>query len=210
MSGIDNQIKKLNQYKSPPRYQKDVNIYRKKITPEYHIFPVIFRRIPPHCTVLDIACAEGFLCHLAAKAGILNVVGIEIGEEKIALANQQFGCQNINFICDSIFNQLHLIKQSEVIICSRFFHNIGPAASHIIMDEINKKKEFLLIVKYKPGLYKENGEKRQPLATRSGLKRLFKEYRLLNKSLSNEIILVSRGERWAAKTERLKNRYGIG
>jgi len=192
----------------PSRYQKDVNVIGKQVTPEYHIFERIFSELPKDCRVLDVACAEGFIAHLAVRAG-LRATGIEIGGEKVALGKKQF--PGVDLCCGNIFENLSMIQRHDVYVVSRFFHNVGEAWSNVLVSHmLANSAGFLLLVRHKPGLLKETGEKRQPLATAKGVNSFLKKHGLNKKTFRGEVIVAAHGEKYEKLLSKLAHKHGSG
>jgi hypothetical protein len=119
--------------------------------------------------------------------------GIEFHKDKVIRGRDHLNLGN-DIIHGDIFERFGLIKKANCFIVSRFWHNIGGPASTKIMDEIDSKRSYVIISKYKPGLYKETGKKRQPLATRKGLANFFSFYDLTGKSFQSEFYVVGKGK----------------
>ena len=172
-----------------PRYQKDTNVISKKVTKEYKSIKKILELIPEG-NLLDIACAEGFIVWIAEKAG-LNGSGIEIDAERVKRGEKNLGLQ---LLTGDIFEHIDMIKDYDIFVVARFFHNIGPEKSVQLMNAIDEKKDYILIVKYKPGKYKETGAPREPLATKKGVNELLEVYNLKKKSFPQEVIVAGKGK----------------
>jgi len=180
-------MKKLEQ---APRYQRDDNVKGKK-TGEFGCIWKIFKILPKELKVLDIACAEGFLVWLARKGGLKETDGIEIDPDR---TERGFKHLNLELQTADIFENLDIIRKYDVFILSRFFHNIGEEKSDELMKRINRKRNYMLIIKYKPGMFKENKQKRQPLATKEGLKTFLDKYELAKKSFPQQVIVAAKGK----------------
>ena len=189
-----------------PRYQKDANVKEHKITPEYKSIDKILSLIPKG-QVLDIACAEGFLVWLAEKRGH-NAYGIEIDEGRVNRGRKNLNIPSL-LTAGDIFNNLSKIKDYNIFIVARFFHNIGYEKSLQLMDEINKKDDYIIIVKYKPGLRKETGAPREPLATKKGVKNLLEQYNLKKKSFQQQVIVAAKGK-YEGVPDMLRKHIGEG
>ena len=174
-----------------PRYQKDVNVKKKKVTKEYGVIFKILQLLPKTVKLYDIACAEGFICWLAKKAGIVNAKGIEIDADRVERGKKYLG---VDVVTGDIFENIDKLNYSDVYVFSRFFHNIGEESSRVLMDKLDKKKHFMLIIKYKPGLKKENGQKREPLAIKDGLNKFLESYGLKKKSFPQQVIVAAKGK----------------
>jgi len=177
-------------YVSPPRYQKDVNIKGKAITDDYKDIWKVLKKLPD-LPALDIAGAEGFISHLARKAGIRDVTCIEIGENKIKLGRKHF--IGIKFICGDIFSHFELVRKSEIFIISRFFHNIGPEWSEKLMEALNRP--CIIVARHKRGDKRENGRPRQPLAMRRGVVKLLEKYGFRIRAYG-DTVLAAKGEKY--------------
>ena len=172
------------------KYQKKINVVDKIVTAEWKPLWKILSLIPKNVKILSIACAEGFDVWMAKKLGH-NAKGIEIHRDKVITGKRELG---IDIEQGDIFERFDVINKANCFIVSRFWHNIGGAASVKIMNEINEKRDFIIISKYKPGQFKENGKKRQPLATKKGLSNFFSMYNLVGKSFPQEFIVVGKGK----------------
>lgn len=191
-----------------PRYQKDANVKQHKITKEYKSIKKILELIPKG-HVLDIAGAEGFVAYLAAQCGHI-AVNVEIDEGRVLRGLKHFGvCANLTIIKNNIFEDLDMLGHFNIFIVARFFHNIGLQKSLKLMDEIDKKEDYILIVKYKPGLKKETGAPREPLATKKGVKNLLEQYNLKKKSFPQEVIVAAKGK-YEGVPDMLRKHIGEG
>jgi len=176
-----------------PRYQKDTNVKQHKITKEYKSIDKILSLIP-NGHVLDIAGAEGFIAYLAALCGH-SAVNVEIDKGRVLRGLKYFGTHaNLTILEKDIFDELDMLDYFNIFIVARFFHNIGMKKSIELMDAIDKKEDYILIVKYKPGLKKETGAPREPLATKRGIKSLLEQYNLKKKSFPQEVIVAAKGK----------------
>jgi len=174
------------------RYQKDVNVKGHLVTREWKPLKKILQYLPKELKILSIACAEGFDVWMAKKAGF-NAKGIEFHRDKVDRGQRHLGLGK-DIICGDIFERFGLIGKANCFIVCRFWHNIGGKLSTQIMDKIESKKDYLIISKYKPGPLKENGKKRQPLATKKGLSNFFSMYNLVGKSFPQEFLVVGKGK----------------
>ena len=173
-----------------PRYQKDVNVKHHEVTKEYKSINKILSLIPK-AKVLDIACAEGFIAWIAHKHGH-EAEGCEIDEGRVLRGRRHFPGLELKAI--DIFEHLEMLQKFDIFIVARFLHNIGMEMSLKLMDEINKNEDYILIVKYKPGLKKETGAPRESLATKRGVKNLLEQYNLKKKSFPQEVIVAAKGK----------------
>lgn len=173
-----------------PRYQKDVNVINHKVTDEYKSIDKILSLIPK-LKVLDIAGAEGYLAWLAAQHGH-SVMNIEIDEGRVLRGRKHF--PEIEMRADNIFDNLDILSNYNVYMVSRFFHNIGYDKSVELMDAIEKQTDYILIIKYKPGLVKETGKPREKLATKKGINDLLEQYGIKKKSFPQQVIVAARGK----------------
>lgn len=175
------------------QYQKKINVKKHVITKEWKPLWEMFKLLPKDLRYFEIACAEGFPMWMAKRRGISDVKGIEIHKDKV-----ESGRNNLNLGQDimhgDIFERLGLIKKANLFIVCRFWHNISWEECLKIMNEIDKKRDYIIISKYKPGMFKENGKPRQPLATKKGLSRLFDVYNLKGKSFSQQFLVVAKGK----------------
>jgi hypothetical protein len=146
------------------QYQKSVNVKKHIVTKEWKPLWEILRLLPHELRMLSIACAEGFDVWMARKRGH-TADGIEIHKDKIIRAKKNL---NIDLIHGDIFERFGLLEKYNCFIVCRFFHNIGADLTNQIMRKINEKRDYILIVKYKPGKFKETGKPRQPLAFLGG------------------------------------------
>ncbi len=174
------------------RYQKDISVKKHIITKEWRPLWNMLKEMPKELKVLSIACAEGFDVWMARKRGF-NARGVELHRDKVVRGRKHLNLGN-NIIQGDIFERFGLIDKANCFIVSRFWHNVGGTASAKIMDRINMKKDYVIISKYKPGLLKETGKKRQPLATRKGLSSFFSMYGLVGKSFQSEFYVVGKGK----------------
>ena len=172
------------------RYQKNANVVGRKITEEYRSINKILSLLPAGLKLIDIACAECFIGWLA-KAHGLDVTGIELDMDKVKGGKQHLG---MDIIHGSIFDNYNLLKGKDVFVVSRFFHNIGFKQSGSLMRAIDKNKDYIIIVKYKPGAYRETGQKRQPLATKKGVGTFLGNYKLNTKAFRSEVIVGAKGK----------------
>jgi hypothetical protein len=172
------------------QYQKKINVVRHIVTKEWKPLWKILKYLPKDLKILSIACAEGFDVWMATKRGY-KADGIEIHKDKVITAKKNL---NLNLIHGDIFERFGLFKKYNCFIICRFLHNIGHEASIKLMNEINCKRSYLLIIKYKPGKYKETGKKRQPLATKKGLSNFLDIYDLKGKSFPQEFLVLGKGK----------------
>ncbi len=187
-------------------YQRDKNVIQKKVTPEFSVIYKIFKLLPNKLKVLDIACSEGFLVWLARESGFEEVDGIEIDSRRTRRGKKHL---KIDLQTGDIFENLDIIKKYDVFVVSRFFHNIGIRKSDVLMREINKKKNFILIIKYKPGLKREDDQPREPLAKKKGLHRFLERYNLAKKSFPQQILVAAKGK-YLPMLKELRKHIGEG
>lgn len=192
----------------PDRYQRNANVMRRTVTEEYASIKNILSVLPPDRKLLDLGCAEGFICWLAAKTGIRSIKGIEIGENKVKLGHKKLAHEAIERICGDIFKRFDLLDWCDTVVASRFFHNVGPQKSAKIMERLRDKPELFLIAKYKPGPRKETGRKRKPLATKKGVKELLCRYGLATKSFRSQVLAGAKGEKSTALLYEAARKYG--
>lgn len=187
-----------------PRYQKDTNVISKKVTKEYKSIKKILELIPKG-NVLDIAGAEGFITWMADKVGH-NAVCVEIDEGRVLRGRKNLG---IDIRAVDVFENLDMLEHFDIFVVARFFHNIGMEKSVELMGAIDEKKDYILIVKYKPGLKKETGARRELLATKKGIKELCECYNLAKKSFPGEVIVAAKGK-YAGVPNMLRKHIGEG
>jgi len=187
-----------------PKYQKNVNVISKKVTKEYKSIKKILELIPKG-DLLDIGAAEGFITYIAHNAGH-KAFGIEIDEGRVLRGRKHL---NATIYAADIFECLHTFKNYDIFVVARFLHNIGFGKSLMLMDAIDKKKDYILIVKYKPGKRKETGAKREPLATKKGIKNLLEQYNLPKKSFPQETIVAGKGK-YKGVPDMLRKHIGEG
>jgi len=174
-----------------PRYQTDAAVKQRQITPEWsHMWQIL--KLIPKAPLIDIACAEGFCVWMADKAGFTQTLGVEIDEGRVLRGRKFLG--DVNLRANNIFDRLSLLKEYRYFIIARFFHNIGDEMSEKLMNEIDKKKNYLLIIKHKAGPRKETGAKREPLATRKGINTFLDRYPLSKKSFCGDLIVAGKGK----------------
>ena len=183
-------MKKLEQV---PRYQKDINVKEKKISREYAIINKILNLLPKKFSLLDIGAAEGFICWMALKAGYTTVVGIECDEGRVGRGRKNLGL-NGTLLAGDVFKNMKRLDDADIIVISRFLHNVGEGLSHKLMERIDKKKDYILIIRYKPGARKENNLKRELLATKIGVNGMLGEYKLAKKSFPQDTIVAIKGK----------------
>lgn len=174
------------------RYQKDISVKKHIITNEWRPLWKMLHQLPKELKVLSIACAEGFDVWMCKKRGF-NAKGIELHRDKVVRGRDHLNLGK-DIMQGDIFERFGLIEKANCFIVSRFFHNVGGTASVEIMDKIAEKRDFVVIAKHKPGLFKETGKKRQPLATRKGLSNFFSLYNLVGKSFQSEFFVVGKGK----------------
>lgn len=197
-------------YQSPPRYQKDEQVFKRRITLEFKPLLEIFHMLPPDAPLLDIACAEGYLCWLASFAGVKNVTGIEIGENKVRLGRKHLMRPGMRLIQGDVWDNLNLIHESEVFVVSKFFHNVPEADAEQLMRLIGNLPQFMLIVRHKPGPKKETGEKRETYATNAGVSDLMAPYVNAKKTFPSQIVVGARGPYYVDLLTKMKNELGVG
>lgn len=173
-----------------PKYQKDINVKKKKRVAFGSMWK-IFKVLPNDLKVLDIACAEGFLVWLARKGGLKQTDGIEIDPRR---TKRGFDHLNLKLQTGDIFDHLDILKKYDVFLLSRFLHNIGEAKSSTLLDRIDRKRNYMLIIKYKPGVLKENKQPRKPLSTRKGISKFLEKYDLNKKTFPEEVIVAAKGK----------------
>ena len=187
-----------------PRYQRDENVKSKSLG-EFRVINKIIGLLSKEMKVLDIAAAEGFITYLARKAG-LHCDGIEIDPNR---TKRGFDNLRLKLVTGDIFDNFNMLQRYNVFILSRFLHNIGEHKSKLLLDEIDRKRNYMLIIKYKPGKYRENGKLRQPLATKEGLKKFLERYNLPKKSFPQQTIVVAKGK-YVPLLKKLRERIGEG
>ncbi|MCP3683526.1 MAG: class I SAM-dependent methyltransferase [bacterium] len=187
-------------------YQPNRAVEKHQVTSEFAIIYKIFKLLPKNLRVLDIACAEGFLVWMARKAGIKRTEGIEIDPNRVHRGEEKL---NIKLINNDIFDYLDVVRNYDVFILSRFLHNITEHKAKLLVGDIDEKKDYLLIIKYKPGLRKENYEPREPLATKKGINKFLERYSLAKKSFSQEVIVAAKGK-FVPILKKLRERIGEG
>lgn len=175
------------------QYQKDICVKRHVITKEWKTLWNILNLIPKDVKIFSIACAEGFDLWMAKKRGHTNIKGLEFHKDKVVRGRKNLSLGS-DILHGDIFEKLGLIEKANCFIVSRFWHNISEEEAKVIMNKIDEKRDYLIISKYKPGLLKENGVKRQPLATKKGLSNFFSLYDLVGKSFPQEFIVVGKGK----------------
>jgi hypothetical protein len=175
--------------KKKKQYQKDINVKKHVPTKEWKPLYKIFKYLNCNVRMLSIACAEGFDVFMARKWGY-KADGIEIHLDKIKRAKQHM---NLDLIHGDIFERFGLLEKYNCFIVCRFFHNVGQELTNRIMRKINQKRDYIMIVKYKPGKYKETGKPRQPLATKKGISNLFDLYGLKGQSFPQEFMVGAKG-----------------
>lgn len=174
-----------------PRYQPDENIKKRKLG-EFRIINKIFGLLPYSVRILDCACAEGFLVYLAGEA-LQVCTGIEIDPKRVERGRKWLHLGR-NIVTGDIFKRITLFEHYDTIIFSRFLHNISETKARRLMDAVSKKEDCILIIKYKPGMIRESGEKRERLATKEGVKQLMEEYDFAKKSFPQEVIVAAKGK----------------
>lgn len=173
-----------------PRYQKDSHVKSHEIGSEFQSVWKILNLIPKDA-ILDIGAAEGFLVYLARKAGFTKYLGLEIDEGRVLRGRKYLG---VNLRANDIFEHMEILKDYKIFVLARILHNIGNEQSKILMDAINKKRDYLLIIKHKHGPRKETGAKREPLATRKGINNFLDNYPVRKKSFSGDVIVAGKGK----------------
>lgn len=74
--------------------------------------------------VLDIACGVGFGSRLIMEAGASQYVGVDISEESIQYAKQQFRSENVSFIAGDVCS-FKSIKSFDVVICFETIEHVS-------------------------------------------------------------------------------------
>lgn len=197
-------------YQSPPRYQKDEQVYRRQVTAEFKPILRVFQSLPSRTRLLDIACAEGFLCWLASYAGVKHVTGIEIGKNKVELGRKHLSRPGVRLICGDVWDNLELVDEATVFVVSKFFHNVTEEEAEKLMCLIGGRPQFLLIVRHKPGPKKETGAPREKYATNAGVSALMAPYVGSKKSFPSQLVIGARGQYYVELLERLKREMGAG
>ncbi|ACS78899.1 class I SAM-dependent methyltransferase [Maridesulfovibrio salexigens] len=96
-------------------------------------------------TFLDVGCNEGFFCGYALFDGARKVVGIDINEQFIQSAKQNFpGC---DFRVQS-WNDLPSDEKYDVILCSSALHYADDQEKliHMLMDKLSRNGVLILEV----------------------------------------------------------------
>lgn len=173
------------------QYQKTINVKKHKITQEWKPLWTILSHLPNELKLYDIGAAEGFICWMAKQKGIKVATGIERHKDKVVSAMKHL---EIKLTHGSIFDNINNLKEYNCFVFSRFLHNIGWEPSFKLMKEIDKIEDYIVIVKYKPGLFKENGTPRQPLAMKKGISRFMSYFNLKGKSFPQQLIVYGKGK----------------
>ena len=75
-----------------------------KLRPLIVPFEIIEKHVPKEGTIVDLGCGFGIFANfLATQSADRKVIGIDLNEKRILLANKIFGhLSNLNFICSNI------------------------------------------------------------------------------------------------------------
>ena len=73
--------------------------------------------------VLDIACGVGYGCKMYSDAGAKEIVGIDILENNITYAKENYQTEKINFIKDSIYD-IKYVENFDIITCFETIEHI--------------------------------------------------------------------------------------
>ncbi len=74
--------------------------------------------------VLDIACGVGYGSRLIMEAGASRYIGVDISEESVQYAKQQFRSENVSFIAADICN-FKSIESFDVVICFETIEHVS-------------------------------------------------------------------------------------
>lgn len=123
------------------------NDYQSRRTDNEYRWKFIRRNIDDsHESFLDIGCAAGFFCAKAAEMG-LDVVGIDVNEERIAKARES--CPSGSFRrMDLDVNSIQDIPDSDVTLCLAVHHHwvsaYGWSKSEKMLSTVMEKSELLI------------------------------------------------------------------
>ena len=203
-------ITKISQNKIPVRVRLYL-IFRRLIIP----FEIIEQYVPKNGNVVDVGCGYGIFTNLLAlKAKKRNVVGIDIDQKKVTIANEIYGHNpNINFICSNItdtqlpntdiitvIDVLHHIPSEN--LQSKLLNSCFLALSHggkLIIKDLDIKPRWkywfnllhdFLMTKGKPVLY-QNQNNVKNLLINAGFK-LEKTIKILNYPYSHILYLAQK------------------
>lgn len=89
--------------------------------------PAMNKLLPDVCgkTVLDLGCGYGHNCIDFVKKGATSVVGIDISEKMLEVANKEYGDKRIKYINMSMTDISQLSLKFDVIYSSLAFHYIN-------------------------------------------------------------------------------------
>jgi len=70
---------------------------------------------------MDLGCGYGENCKEFSRLGAIKVLGIDISEKMLQVANQENKCANVNFMKISM-NDLSAINKKYDVVVSSYFH----------------------------------------------------------------------------------------
>lgn len=100
--------------------------------------PELFRLCPDFKgkAVLDLGCGYGENCRKFSKMGAAKVVGVDISEKMLTVANEENHCDNVSFVCMSMSDLSELNEKFDVVLSSLAFHYIKDFDA--LLSSINK------------------------------------------------------------------------
>lgn len=132
-----------NFYDSDGLFKEFTSIREKKINFNDLIeTPILFSMLPDlkNKTVLDIGCGMGQHVKAYAEKGAKSVLGIDISEKLLAIAEEKFNGKNIEYLkksfedLDSINEQFDVVTSSLVFDYVQDFNRLMKDISHITND----------------------------------------------------------------------------
>lgn len=97
-------------------------------------------------SILDIGCAEGFVCYLAERYGAKDVFGIDKNRDRIKSAKEHVGENGVcNFKYGNIMKNLSILKGRKVVIMSRCLYYLSEKEVDTLFKTLKKAKRMLLI-----------------------------------------------------------------
>lgn len=84
-------------------------------------------------SVLDAGCGSGYGANLLKKAGAKKVVGVDIDEESVGYATQEFGAKGISFKVKDLNTSFGYKTKFDVVTCYEVIEHV-PDADHLLTE----------------------------------------------------------------------------
>ena len=115
-------------------YQTTEVLKTKKTPPQYTYIEQLLKEKVKGRRVLDIGCAEGFLCYLARKHGAESAIGIEKSAYRIKRGMKYL--PGSKFVKGSIMDNLWVVKDKDIIIMSRVLYYLTEIEINKLFNKI--------------------------------------------------------------------------